>query len=142
MKERRQHARFPLAHDMGELVSIDFVTPSGKYHDEAVIIDLSAGGLGMLTAAELSLGAEFDLSIKLPSLKSSAIKCEVVWVLEKQDINKVGIKFKKINKNDMEHLNKIAQDHTDCETKLLLGVKDVCFKKCHYFALCKKNAKV
>lgn len=142
MKERRQHIRFPVAHNVGQVVTLDIKTNKDFRHDEAVIIDLSAGGVAILTAADIPVGAEFKLSFQLPSLHIKSIKCIAVRVEKKTDINKVGIKFIEISPKDRKHLNKIAQDYSDCETKLFLGLTDVCFKKCHYFPLCDKDVKI
>ncbi len=142
MKERRRHIRFPLAHDVGRIVTLDIKTQNSFRHDEAVIIDISSGGIALLTSADLKIGTEFKMSIQLPSINIDSIECIVVRVENKPDINKVGIRFLKISNKDREHLNKIAQDYSDCETKLLLGLSDVCFKKCHYYTVCNKDAKV
>ncbi|MDI6757195.1 MAG: PilZ domain-containing protein [Endomicrobiia bacterium] len=140
--DRRKFTRFPVAHNLANVISMDIKTSSGLTHDEAVIADISAGGLALLTVSDFKTGREFDIALELPSLKTRAIKCRIARVDKKPDINNVGIEFLHICSEDRNHINAIARDYTDCEMKLALGVTDVCFKKCHYYHLCGKNVKI
>lgn len=143
MKERRQYIRFPVAHDMATVISIDIKTSQGNIrHDEAVICDLSAGGIALLTSADFKVGSIFELVLQLSDLRTKPIKCEVVRCENRPEINKVAMRFLKICEEDKKHINKIAQDYSDCETKLALGVRDVCLKTCHYYKLCNKDVKI
>lgn len=140
--DRRRHIRFPVAHDLANVISMDVKTGGGIVHDEAVISDLSAGGLALLTPVDFKAGGEFEIALELPSLKTRSIKCRCVRVEKKTDINRVGIAFTHIKSEDRNHISAIARDYNDCETKLALGVTDVCFKRCHYYNLCGKNVKI
>ncbi len=151
-QDRRKHVRFPVAHNLAQIVSVDIKTAQHQsshnkssathQHAEAVIYDLSAGGVAILTPANIPLGSEFDIVISLPSLKTKPIKCRVVHNSPRYDLNKIGIEFTHISSDDKAHINAIAEDYLNCEIKLTLGVKDVCFRQCRYYTLCAKDAKI
>ena len=147
-QERRRHPRFPVAHNLAQVVSLAVKSAKDPSHQKtintagAVISDISAGGLALLTPTELPVGTEFEIVISLPSLKTKPIKCRVVRNTSKYDLNKIGIEFTDISPDDKTHINRIAEDYINCEVKLDLGVKDVCFKECHYYRLCAKDVKI
>ena len=78
-KERRKYARLDIALN----VSYAIVTPDGKvsHYAEAVCSDLSAGGLRLMTPAQLQNGALLDLEIFTPESEETPIRAsgEVVW---------------------------------------------------------------
>jgi len=138
MEERRKFKRSPVIHEMDEAIELGF-------KDEMVpglLVDLSGGGMSLLTYKALPLGTILNLSMELPGLKTHRLQGKIVWSVPKGEMWRVGITFNKIEASDLKHINKMAFDFADCETKLALGVKDVCFDKCSYFKLCPKPQKL
>jgi hypothetical protein len=138
MEERRKHQRYPVIHEMDQPIQLAL----GNEIIPSVLVDLSAGGTALLTYSNISLGTHLSLSIDLPGLKTKELKGHVVWVIAKGDMWRIGIAFTHMDPVDFRHINRMAFDFNDCETKLSLGVNDVCSDKCSYFSLCQKPVKV
>ena len=136
-QERRKFKRYPVIHEMDRPIQLTLekdVLP-------AVLVDLSAGGMALLTYASIPIGKEINIIIDFPGFKSHTLNGQVVWSLPKGEMFRVGIAFNKLDPVDFRHINRMAFDFTDCQTKLTLGVTDVCFKKCSYYSLCQKEVK-
>lgn len=138
IEDRRRHKRSPVIHEMDEAIQIGFGTEAVP----GLLVDLSCGGMSLLTYGSLPLGTAINLSIELNGLKTHTLEGKVVWVVPKGEMWRVGITFNKIDPIDFRHINRMAFDYSDCETKLALGVKDVCFEKCSYFKMCHKPQKL
>jgi hypothetical protein len=138
MQEKRRHNRLPVLHEMDEPIQIALSNKAVP----GILVDLSAGGMALLTFASIPVGTEINLAIDVPGLKTQPITGKVVWTLAKGEMWRIGIVFTKIDPLDFRHINRIAFDCSDCETKLALGVSDVCMEKCAYYSLCTKTAKI
>ncbi|MFH1368902.1 MAG: PilZ domain-containing protein [Elusimicrobiota bacterium] len=138
MEERRRYKRSPVIHEMDETIQIGLGTDAIP----GLLVDLSAGGMSLLTYSALPLSTLINLSIDLPGLKTHHLMGKVVWTVPKGEMWRVGITFSKIDPADFRHINRLAFDFSDCETKLALGVSDVCFEKCSYLKLCHKPQKL
>jgi Tfp pilus assembly protein PilZ len=138
MQEKRKHNRLPVLHEMDEpiQISLDNKTVPG------ILVDLSAGGMALQTFTSVQVGTEVSLAIDVPGLKTQPLNGRVVWSLAKGDTWRIGIVFTQIDPVDFRHINRLAIDCSDCDTKLTLGVSDVCFDKCSYFAICDKPSKL
>ena len=138
MKERRKHARLPVLHEIGKpmQVAINDKTVPG------VLIDLSASGMALLAFSYIPVGTDINLAIDLPGLKTRQLKGRIVWTIQKGEMWRTGISFHAVDPVDFRHINKMAIECSDCDTKIALGVTDPCFEKCTYFALCTKPAKL
>ena len=66
----------------------------------------------------------------------------VAWTEPKGETTVVGVQFLHVSAEAAKHINDMAEDYQDCELKLSFGLKDVCFKKCHYFTLCQKPVRL
>lgn len=138
MEERRKFKRSPVIHEMDEAIQIGL----GNENVPGLLVDLSAGGMSLLTFNSLPLGTPINLCIDLPGLKTHHLMGKVVWSVPKGEMWRVGITFNQIDPIDFRHINRMAFDFSDCETKLALGVKDVCFEKCSYIKMCRKPQKL
>lgn len=138
MEERRKHKRSPVIHEMDEAIEIAL----GEEKVPGLIVDLSGGGMSLLTYTSLPLGTVLNLTMNLPGLHTHLLTGKVVWSVPKGEMWRVGITFSRIDPADFKHINRMAFDYADCETKLALGVKDVCFDKCSYLKLCQKPQRI
>lgn len=138
MVEKRKNRRMPLIKQFGEPVMIQMDDKSVP----GVILDLSADGVSMMTYAHIPVGTEICLSIDIPGLKTSPMNGKVVWALPKGDMWRMGLYISSINTLDAKQINRMAIDFTDCENRIALGAKDVCFLKCSYFKICNKPQKI
>jgi len=139
MIERREYLRLPIMHQIGE--PIDMVV-NGKV-SQGVILDLSAGGMLILGYANIMVNSEIKISIDVQNLKTKTITGKAVWTkAEANNMYKTGIKFTEIEPADFIKINRMGADCTDCDTKIALGIKDVCFSKCNFYGSCNKAQKV
>lgn len=138
--ERRKHVRFPIMKDIAKPVELFFEQSATSV--PAILLDLSAGGCGLLTFVPIEVGTIISATIDLPGLKINNVKGKVVWTLAKENSWRIGIAFTEISKSDFENITKISDDYANCETKLSLGVTDVCFAKCKYMPMCTKPVKI
>lgn len=138
MENKRRHLRYPVIHEMGQAIQL----AKGGKAIPSMLIDMSAGGVSLLTYENVALGAEITLSINLDGFQTKELFGHVVWATSKGDMWRLGISFSKVDPLDFRHINRMAFDYNDCETKLKLGVKDVCLEKCSYLTICQKPVKI
>ena len=158
-KERRKHRRIAVMHDLAKtidlLIELEEWEKHGlhdkiKQHEHhnthvkmpAVLLNLCASGLGLITFAALPIGTKICLNFDLVGLKMHDIEGKIMWSIDKGDTHRMGVEFMKINDHSRNKLTLMAQDDEDCSIKLELGVTDVCSKKCHYYLLCTKDARL
>jgi c-di-GMP-binding flagellar brake protein YcgR len=138
MENKRRHLRYPVIHEMDQAIQLAI----GNQTIPSLLVDLSAGGMALLTYSSVPLGSEISLAINLHGLVTKELVGQVVWVIAKGEMWRIGISFTKVDNIDFRHINRMAFDYNDCETKLKLGVNDVCVEKCSYFQLCQKSVKL
>jgi hypothetical protein len=141
-KERRKHRRFPAMHNLLKPIDLIFEPPATFTSVPAILLDLSAGGLGMLTFVPIEAGTEINAQVDFKGLNIPSIQGKVVSVIAKGESWRISVRFKNMENPLTEKLNKMAEDYNDCETKIALGAKDVCFDKCLYFKICEKQYKL
>lgn len=137
--EKRKHVRFPVMRDMAKPILVRY---NGEHESmPAFLIDLSAGGIGIITFQKLKPGMKLQLNLDLPGLKIENINAEVMWVKQRSETFRCGIKFLHLPKNLIEKINTIARDYISCEERISLDFHKICHKKCRYYLLCDKLQK-
>ena len=154
IEERRHHIRFPVIENVGEPVVLQFTQDHKNVSLPGYIINLSAGGMGIITlgeqASQLTLGALFVLDLKLPHLNSHNVEGKIYRIQKgrkaklhhSNDEWFLALTFTKIKPSLVHHLNEMAEDWNICETKIQLNLPDICFPKCSFWDLCEKNVKL
>lgn len=147
-RERRRHQRLPVVEGMVEPITIGFGGTQGKRsasgkdaQQPAILTNLSAGGLSLITFLEPPRARRLEMVLLLPGLNHVPVEGKVVRVHEKGQTFNVGIAFTKISKKHRERINAMAQDHMDCETRIALKLPEVCVSTCSFHALCAKPQK-
>jgi hypothetical protein len=129
-QDKRRHNRLPVLHEIDEPIQIALNNKCVP----GILIDLSAGGMALLSFSAISVGTNITLSLDLPGIKTQPLEGKAVWALAKGEMWRIGIVFTKIDPIDFRHINR--------DTKLSLGVTDICFEKCSYYQLCEKAIKL
>lgn len=154
IEERRKHIRFPIMHNVGEPIELEVQLNHKKISLPGFIMDLSAGGMGVLilgkSVPELPRGATFVLDLKLPKLSSHNVEGKIVRISKakknqpQQAMGEwfLGLMFTKISSDLAEKINDMAEDWSICETKIQLRLQDICFRECSYWDLCEKSVKL
>ena len=138
MKEKREYLRLPIIHQIGE--PIDMMI-NGEI-SQGVIIDLSAGGMLILGYANIKVNSEIRITIDIENLKTKNIIGRAIWTKAETNMYKTGIKFIEIDPLDFIHINRMGVDNNECNAKIAMGDKDVCFPKCYFHRSCNKPQKV
>jgi hypothetical protein len=146
--ERREHQRFPIAEGLTEPITIEFEPAEPAAHAShaqsrvpAVLTNLSAGGLSLILFVEPPHTKEILLSLELPGFKACQLTARIVRVQSKGQVYNIGLAFTKISKKDRHALSQLADDFTDCETRIQLGLPEACVRDCCYHQLCSKPQK-
>jgi len=153
-QERRDHVRLPIINNVGEPIELDVLSNGKKTVILGYLINLSAGGMNILTlgkeSSSLTEGTVFNLDLNLPNIESHNVEGKITRI-EKSARAKVhhsddewllSLKFTKIKPSFVHHINVMAEDWNICETKIQMHLPDVCFRKCSYWNLCEKPQKL
>jgi hypothetical protein len=144
VKERRQHVRLPMLHGILEPVEIEFYTTTdhGKSVPQpAILADLSAGGMRLITFMAPPHTRELNIILKLDGSKEMPVTGKISWVKDKGGVFMNGISFSHISHDDRTRINEMAEDYSDCDTRTALKLPEVCVETCRAHGLCNKPQK-
>lgn len=148
-EERRKHPRFPVVDNLIEPITLRYTAQDGKKAPSfgkepkvqpAILTNLSAGGMSILTFVEPPHAKAFEMDLRLPGLHAP-VEAKVVRVHSKGETHNVGIEFTRIQKKHQSQINEMANHNLDCETRISLGLPEVCVKDCTFHQLCHKQQK-
>ncbi|MBP5287080.1 MAG: PilZ domain-containing protein [Elusimicrobiales bacterium] len=145
IKERRAHVRLPMLNGILEPVEIEFFAEEadGKTVPQpAILADLSAGGMRLITFALPPKSKELNIVLQLAGMKNGfPVTGRIAWVKEKSGVYMTGIAFTQISDHDKKVINEMAEDFADCDTRFQLKLPDVCSETCKASGLCNKPQK-
>ncbi|MFA5778864.1 MAG: PilZ domain-containing protein [Elusimicrobiota bacterium] len=139
--EKRKFKRFPVLYHLIKPVLIRTQDSKAGISSPAIMANLSAGGMALLTFSPLPVGKNILISFDLKDLKIDNVKSRVVRCENKEGSYIIGIQFINMPNDIAKKINKMADDFDSCETRILLGEKPVCKKGCDYFEHCQRVAK-
>ncbi|MBI4801117.1 MAG: PilZ domain-containing protein [Elusimicrobia bacterium] len=143
-KERREHVRLPMLHGILEPVELEFYTKdsSGRSRPQpAILSDLSAGGMRLITFLAPPHSKELNIILKLNGVKEIPLTGRISWVKEKGGVFMNGISFSGISHEARKCISGMAEDYADCDTRTALKLPEVCVKNCKAQGLCNKPQK-
>ena len=140
-QERRKYKRVPTISIVKEAL---IESPALKLKREipAILSNLSAGGMALITFLSLPLDAIISLSFNIDGLKLKDAEGRVVRVEGKKNTYLIVIAFTKIRAEVKNRINMMADAFDLCETRILMGEENVCSTECAYYRLCSKPIKV
>jgi hypothetical protein len=106
-----------------------------------IMADLSSAGVAIITYGKILCGENITINLNLQGLASKQIKGKVLKVREDTSTYLVVILFDALQKSISKHLELVAMDFEDCETKWTRGDFNFCFKECTYYPYCSKSVK-
>jgi hypothetical protein len=139
--DKRKHKRFPVVKDLAEPVDL-YILENPPREVPAVLTNLSSGGMALVVFAHVSGDSRLKIVLNLPGLEGVEVQGHVAWTDAKGDTTAVGVRFNHLSAEASRRINQMAEDYQDCEFKLSFGLKDVCYRECHYFPLCQKAVKL
>ncbi len=141
-QDKRQHKRFPVMKDMAEPVDL-FVLDGAHPRDlPAILTNISSGGMSLMVFALVHGDTRLKLTLNVPGLEGLEVEGRVAWTHPKGETTTVGVQFHHVSADAVRRINRMAEAHQDCDLKLSFGLKDVCFKECHFWPLCAKPVKL
>jgi len=141
-QERRKHPRLPILHGILEPVDLEFETENKtKMSQPAILSDLSAGGMRLLTFLEPPHARQINMLLNLGTYKI-LVKGKIAWIKQKENVYMIGISFESISKENQNIINKMANDYLDCDIRISLKLPDVCTESCRAHILCNKPQKI
>ena len=144
LKERREHVRLPILHGILEPVDVNFYDKADTAKSRpqpAILVDLSAGGMRLITFLEPPHSKELNMILKLAGVKEMPIIGRISWVKEKGGVFMNGITFSEISTEDKKRISEMAEDYVDCDTRIALRLPEVCVETCRSHGLCNKPQK-
>ena len=140
-EERRKYKRIPTISMVKETM-IESEALKLKREIPAILFNLSAGGMALITFLSLPRDALISLNFNLDGLKLKDVEGRVVRVEGRKKTYLIVIAFTKITDELRKHINTMADAFDFCETRILMGEKDVCSTECSYYQLCSKPVKM
>jgi len=140
-KERRKHRRFP-AVTVAKEALVESQEMKLKREIPAIIYNLSAGGMALITFLSLPLNAFINLNFDLDGLKLKDVEGKIVRVEGKEKTYLIVISFTKIKAEVRKRINMMADAFDLCETRRMMGEENICSTECSYHMLCAKPIKV
>ncbi len=152
--ERRKHSRLTVIRNMGEPMELDLIQNGKKIEILGFIINLSAGGVGIISlgeqAKELQPGTKFVLNLTLGRFACKNVEGKIAHVSLGAKAKAhhtdnewlIGMSFTKIKPEYVKHINKMAEDWEICETKMGMKLPDICFRECSSWDICEKPVKL
>lgn len=139
--EKRKFKRFPVLYHLIKPVLIRTQDSKAGISSPAIMANLSAGGMALMTFSPIPVGKKllisFDLKdVKVDGIKSKAVRCE-----NRESSYIIGIQFLGLPGKIAKKINEMADAFDRCETRILIGEKPVCRKGCTYFEHCMRTAK-
>ncbi len=140
-KEKRKYRRFPTISMIKEIMISSMQLRVKSKTVPAIMFNLSAGGIAIITFVPIPKDTLISLKFNLGGLKLDDVQGKVVRAEGKGNTYLAAIAFTKIKESTKKKIKEMADDFDRCETKILLGEKNVCFRSCRYYNLCTKNIK-
>lgn len=140
--EKRKHRRMPVISNLIEPVNLSYKTAEGKEISlVAILADLSASGMRMISFLGAPLADTFSISLQLPGLKKMEINARMAWAKQKENVYTVGIEFINMKPENAALISAMADDFNDCDTRILLRLPEVCVPNCKACRICNKIQK-
>ncbi|MCD6311020.1 MAG: PilZ domain-containing protein [Elusimicrobia bacterium] len=137
MAERRIHLRFPT---LSVIKTVEIHSADGKTNVPAIMCDVSAGGLAMITFMPLPKDSDIVLDLNMPDINLNKVAAKIVRVEEKNGTFLVALEFNALSSVVKKKINNMALDWKKCEERLSVGEKTECLN-CSYYNLCNKEVK-
>ena len=140
--EKRRHPRMPVISNLIEPVNLHYKTQDGKETElVAILADLSASGMRMISFLGAPLADKFSISLQLPGTDKMDVEAKLAWVKQRENVYTIGIEFLHMAEKDAKIISEMADDFNDCDTRILLKLPDGCTEKCKCHRICNKIQK-
>ncbi len=106
--QRRKYKRLKVFH---LAVPIQLQIDERNLAIPGILLDISAGGIGILCFKEIPINTIVNLQIALHHIKTDTIKAKVVWVKQMDNTYRMGLQFIEISKKDFEQISNYVDQH-------------------------------
>ena len=120
--EKRRHPRMSVISNLIEPVNLHYKTADGKETSlVAILADLSASGMRMISFLGAPLADKFSISLQLPGTEKMEVQARLAWVKQRENVYTIGIEFLKMAEKHVKLISEMADDFNDCDTRILLN---------------------
>ncbi len=132
----------PVISNLIEPINLFYKTQDGKETSlVAILADLSASGMRMISFLGAPMAEKFSISLQLPGMQKMEISARMAWVKQKENVYTVGIEFTNIKPEYAAVISAMADDFNDCDTRILLRLPEACVANCKAHRICNKIQK-
>ncbi len=107
----------------------------------AVLTNLSAGGMSVVLFCRPPAARSLQMVLSLPGLRRLPVEGRIVRSTAKGETFSLGISFSRIAVRHRQLLERMAEDNTDCDTRIGLRLPESCMAECAFHPLCSKPQK-
>jgi len=141
-QEKRRHPRMSVISNLIEPVNLHYKTADGKETSlVAILADLSASGMRMISFLGAPLADKFSISLQLPGTDKMEVEARLAWVKQRENVYTIGIEFLHMAEKHAKLISDMADDFNDCDTRILLKLPEVCVATCKCHRICNKIQK-
>ncbi|MEN3013806.1 MAG: PilZ domain-containing protein [Endomicrobiia bacterium] len=108
--EKRKHKRLNVFH---LTLPIQIRTSKDNVSVAGILLDISAGGIGILSFKEVPVDCIIELSLNLHNIKTGPIKAKVVWIKSQDKTYRIGLQFIEISKEDFIKIANFVNSHLE-----------------------------
>ena len=141
--ERRRHPRVPVINNIVEPIDLVYTDEATGVQTAvaAVLADLSLSGMRLVSFLKAPVAGNMEISMELPHIGKFAVKAKTTWVRQKGPVYTMGVEFTEIHGAAASKIQAMAEDFSDCDTRILLKLPEVCVANCRAHSLCNKLQK-
>ena len=141
--DRRKSKRVPITADVAKPMVLQISSPEGERTVPAIVINLSVGGMCILSFLPVETKELVKLNVEMNGIKMENVKARIAWIREKSGTYLLGLEFCDISRGLHKRLNAIAEDYFECEERILKGqAYEACHPNCSFWSLCTKTIRI
>jgi c-di-GMP-binding flagellar brake protein YcgR len=141
--DRRKWKRVPITANVANPMVLQIPSPEGERTIPAIIINLSAGGMCILSFLPVEVKEPVKLNMEINGIKMDSVKAKIAWIREKSGTYLLGLEFCDISRGLHKRLNAMAEDYFECEKRILKGQGyEACHSDCSFWSLCTKTIRI
>lgn len=108
--ERRKYKRLNVYH---LLAPVEIKISNNNMSTAGILLDISPGGIGILSFKEIPVDHIIELSIDLHNIKTHKIKAKVVWIKQQEKTYRIGLQFINISEEDFSRISNFVNSHLE-----------------------------
>ena len=115
--EKRRHPRMPVISNLIEPVNLHYKTQDGKETSlVAILADLSASGMRMISFLGAPLADRFSISLQLPGTDKMEVEAKLAWVKQRENVYTINFNVHPTAPNERSCVGNTEKGIAFCKT--------------------------